>query len=133
MAVPYSVDLRKRVIAEAEKGELSKNQISAMFKVDLKTIYNWIEAKKLSGSIEPKSGYQKGHSHKITDIEKFKAFIAENPNSSLVELSEKWGNISRTAIGNMLHKIGYTVKKNNGVIKNATTRKEQNTWIKSYK
>lgn len=126
MAAPYSVDLRERVIEEIEKGELKKNKISALFKVDLKTIYNWVEAKKLNGTIEPKSGYQKGHSHKITDIEKFKIFIADNPNSSLVELSEKWGNISRTAIGNMLHKIEYTVKKNNGVIKSATRRKERN-------
>jgi transposase len=126
MAAPYSVDLRKRVIEEAEKKELTKNQISALFKIDLKTIYNWVKAKKISGTIEPKSGYQKGHSHKITDTEKFKIFIADSPNLSLQELSEKWGGVSSTTIGNMLHKIGYTVKKNNGAIRNAKNTKEQN-------
>lgn len=126
MATPYSVDLRKRVLAECDKGILKKYEIATMFKVDLKTIYNWIRAKNKTGTIEPKTGYQKGHSHKITDIETFKTFISNNPNSSLKDLSKKWGNISSSTIRNQLHRIGFTVKKNNGATKSEMNKKELN-------
>lgn len=63
-------------------------------------------------------GYQKGHSHKSVEREKFKEFRANNPNLSLQELSEKWGGVSPTTIGRMLHKIGFTFKKKNLAIKN---------------
>lgn len=126
MGAPYSVDLRKRVIAECDKKELKRYEIATIFKVDLKTIYNWIEARKINGTIEPKSGYQKGHGHKITDTEKFKDFIANNPNSSLKELSLKWGHVSSTTIGNKLHSMGYTVKKNSGGIRSVKKKKELN-------
>jgi transposase len=133
MAAPYSIDLRERVLAECDKKEIKRFQIAEIFKVDLKTIYNWLKARKASGTIEPKSGYQKGHSHKITDTEKFKAFIAANPNLSLKELSRKWGGVSSTTIGNKLHNIGYTVKKNSGDIKNVMNKKGLNIWSRSQK
>jgi transposase len=132
MGAPYSVDLRRRVLAECDKKELKRYEIAAIFKVDLKTIYNWIEARKVNGTIEPKSGYQKGHGHKITDTEKFKDFIANNQNLSLKELSVKWGGVSSTTIGNKLHSIGYTVKKNSGDIRSAKKKKEPNIQSKSH-
>jgi transposase len=124
MAAPYSVDLRERVLAEFDKGVLKRFQIADLFKIDLKTIYNWVRARKTRGTIEPKTGYQKGHSHKITDTEKFKIFIKENPNLSLQELAKKWGGVCGSTIGDKLRAIGYTVKKNSGDIKSAVSKKE---------
>src|ERR1700722_4039929 len=126
MAAPYSVDLRERVLAALDEKKLKRYEIAGQFKVDLKTIYNWDRLRTKTGKIEAKSGYQKGHSHKITDTEKFKSFIAENPNSSLKELSRKWGNVSSTTIGVKLHEIGFTVKKNSGDIKSVMNKKELN-------
>jgi transposase len=126
MAAPYSTDLRERVLAAWDEQKLKKSEIAEQFKIDLKTVYNWVKLREKTGVIEAKSGYQKGHSHKITDDEKFKNFIKENPNSSLKELSTKWGGISSTTIGNKLRSIGYTVKKNNGTMQNAMRKKEQN-------
>ena len=118
MAVPYSVDLRKRVLAEYDKGVLKRYEIAKLFQVTVRTIYTWIQTRDLTGKIEAKSGYQKGHGHKIIDTEKFKSFITDNPNSSLKELSDKWGNVSSSTIRDKLLKIGFTVKKNNGDTKN---------------
>ena len=126
MAAPYSVDLRERVLAALDEKKLKRYEIAGQFKVDLKTIYNWDRLRTNTGKIEAKSGYQKGHSHKITDTEKFKSFIAENPNSSLKELSRKWGNVSSTTIGVKLHEIGFTIKKNSGDIKSVMNKKELN-------
>jgi transposase len=126
MAAPYSVDLRERVLAALDEKKLKRYEIAGQFKVDLKTIYNWDRLRTNTGKIEAKSGYQKGHSHKITDTEKFKSFIAENPNSSLKELSRKWGNVSSTTIGVKLHEIGFTVKKNSGDTKSVMNKKELN-------
>ena len=128
MAAAYSVDLRERVLAEYDKGELKRYEIARLFKIDLKTIYNWVEARITRGTIEPKSGYQKGHSHKITNTEEFKDFITKNPNSSLKELGKKWGEVSSATIRNKLHSIGYTIKKNSVDIKNATKKKDLHTW-----
>jgi transposase len=123
MAAPYSVDLRKRVLAECDRNVLKRYEIAELFQVNLKTIYSWIETRITTGAIEPKSGYQKGHSHAITDTEKFKSFIADSPNLSLKELSEKWGGVSSSVIRNNLRKIGFTVKKNSGDIKSVTNKK----------
>jgi transposase len=127
MAAPYSVDLRERVLTALDEKKLKRYKIAEQFKVDLKTIYNWDRLRKATGKIEAKTGYQQGHSHKITDTEKFKDFMANNPNSSLKELSKKWGNVSRATIGKKLRSIGYTVKKNNGDIKNEMNKKGLNT------
>ena len=123
MAAPYSIDLRQRVLAECDRKALKRYEIASLFHVDLKTIYTWVKVRNSTGKIEPKSGYQKGHSHKITDTEKFKVFIADNPNSSLKELSKKWGNVSSSTIRDKLHKIGFTVKKNNGGTRSVMSKK----------
>lgn len=126
MAAPYSVDLRERVLTALDEKKLKRYEIAKQFKVDPKTIYNWDRLRTDTGKIEAKSGYQKGHSHKITDTEKFKDFVAANPNSSLKELGQKWGGVSGATVGNKLRSIGYTIKKNNGATKNVMNRNELN-------
>ena len=126
MAASYSTDLRIRVLAEYNKGILKKKEIAQLFQIDVKTVYNWARQQSVTGEIKPKIGYQKGHSHKITDLKKFKEFIVSNPNLSLKELGLKWDNVSRETIRRGLRKINYTFKKNNLVIKKEMTQDEQN-------
>lgn len=49
-----------------------------MFKIDRKTIYWWRKRREETGSIKPFSGYQKGRSHKIKDLDSFVEFLDEN-------------------------------------------------------
>lgn len=61
--------------------------------------------------MEIKSGYQKGHSHKITDLEKFKKFVLANKNDSLETLAQKIGSVSDTTVGRAMKKIEFSKKK----------------------
>jgi transposase len=113
MAAPYSMDLRKRVLAEYDKGELQNGQIAKLFKIDVRTLFNWVQRRLQTGSVAPKKHRKRGPDPKITDSEKLKQFVADNPNSNLKELSAKWGGgVSASAIGRALHRMSITFKKN---------------------
>lgn len=111
MAKAYSNDLRDRVLKAISEGEKTST-VSKMFKVCLKTIYNWKTLKNKTGSFEAKTGYQKGHSHKIKNLEEFKGYIEKNPNQILEEIADSLGSMSSTTVHRALKKIGFTRKKN---------------------
>jgi transposase len=120
----YSIDLRERVMEAVNKGIWQLKEISALFNVNVKTIYKWRKIFKTTGSLAPKTGFERGHSHKITNFDEFKIFIKNNPDLTLKEMAQKWGNISPKTIGRALKKINFTRKKNNSAIKNAMKKKE---------
>ena len=87
-------------------------EASKVFNVHREAIANWIKIKEANGNCEPKKGYQKGHSHKIKDKDKFKKFINDNKDKSCKELGHLWGKISASTIYSYMKKIGYSDKKN---------------------
>ena len=109
MAIPYSVDLRTRVI-ENFKGYKSLKRISKIFKVHPRTVYAWVKLQKTSGSLEPKTGYQKGWGRKMNDLEAFKTAVDANPDKPQIFFAKIFGVTQRT-ISNAMKKIGYTRKK----------------------
>ncbi len=58
MGAPYSLDVRKRVVA-AIKGGMSRNQAAKQFGVAISTAINWAKREGETGSIEP--GQMGGH------------------------------------------------------------------------
>lgn len=117
-----SVDLRERVIAAVDDGMHIEDAVK-VFKVCRRVIYNWLDLREKSGSLVPKSGYQKGHSHQIKDWDQFKAFAAANQNYTSPTLRVKWQELTGVAVSenvmlSALKKIGFTHKK-----KLLTTRK----------
>lgn len=119
----YSVDLRERVLREVDKGVL-RELISSQFSINVKTIYLWVRQRKERGHIRPITGYQKGHSHKITDLSTFRKFVDFNYGMTQKILADKWGAISCSSICRALKKIGYTRKKRPMDTKNVTKKKE---------
>lgn len=111
MASAYSYDLRKRVINSVDAGQ-SIIKISKIYQVGRATIYRWINKRKQEGDIRPKTHWQKGHGHKISDLEAFKKFVEENPKRTLAEMAEAWGGVKRMTIYRALKKLGFTHKKN---------------------
>lgn len=107
----YSYDLRIRVIEAVDEGQRI-TKVSKGFKVGRATIYNWLKLRNKQGHLKSKENWQQGHSHKITDLEKFKTFVEENKEKTLVELAEAWGNVKRMTIQRALKKLGFTRKKN---------------------
>ena len=111
MPSPYPRELRTRVLEKVETG-MTILEVSRIFNVHRETIANWIKIKKENGSCESKKGYQKGHSHKIKDKDKFKKFVNDNKDKSCKELAHLWGKISASTIYSYIKKIGYSNKKN---------------------
>ena len=49
----YSLDLRERVIAAAEAGDLTRAEIARRFRISEATVYDWLKRWREQGSIEP--------------------------------------------------------------------------------
>jgi len=130
MAAPYSEDLRIRVMAEYDKKRLSIKDIIKLFNVDRKTIYRWRKRREETGNIKPIKDFQRGHSHKITDLEKFEKFVINNPDLTTKEMADQWGDVSFSTIRRSLKKINFTFKKNNLTTKNVAKMLAKNTWTK---
>lgn len=112
MPAPYPYELRKRAILAINKGERI-GKVSKRFIISRNTLYKWINLQKETGSINPRSGYQKGHGHIIKDMDKFEEFLKVNNNMTSEELADLWGaKVSATTIRASIKKLGYTYKKN---------------------
>ena len=111
MPKPYSKDLREKLLGQVESG-MTITKASKIFKVNRQTIYNWISIKEETGKLEGKSGYQKGHSHKINDLEQLEKFLLAHPDKTLKQLSALWPQkISGWTLGRWIKRLGYTYKK----------------------
>lgn len=111
-----SIDLRKRVIAAVDNG-MRITDTAKSFQVSRKGIYRWLNLRKETNSLAPKSGYQKGHSHKITDWVKFEKFAKKHRHLIVRKMVIEWEKIthvhmSESVMKRALKKIGYTSKKN---------------------
>ena len=51
--MPYSLDLRERVVAAVEKGGLSARQAAVQFRVGASTAIRWVDRLRKTGSIQP--------------------------------------------------------------------------------
>jgi transposase len=113
--MPLSIDLRKRVI-EAVDGGMRVTDVAKTFKVCRRVIYNWMNLRKTTGSFAAKTGYQNGHSHKITDWNQFKVFVESKKQCTIPQMIIAWKeltgeDISQPTVSKSLKKINYTSKK----------------------
>lgn len=111
-----SIDLRQRVIARVEEG-MRISEAARVFGVCRRVIYNWIELLKKTNSLVAKTGYRKGHSHKIKNWDEFRKFAAMNQHRTIKQMAVAWTefkdeSVSKKTIARALKKIGYTSKKN---------------------
>jgi len=121
MPRPYSYDLRIRVVAAVEQG-LEVKEASQTFGVHRDTITAWVARKEARGEVQAKTGYQRGHSHKIPDLQQFKTFVATQGDATVEELAAAWGDVGRMTIWRQLQKLGYTHKKRPSSMPNETKR-----------
>jgi transposase len=107
----YSSDFREKILNALEKGA-SATSLSKLFSISRKTIYNWQERFRSTGSVEANRSGPKLMSGKIQDLVAFKKFVEEKPDRSSEEMANDWQNISSSAIRRYLKLIGFTNKKN---------------------
>lgn len=112
MPIPYSYDLRKKVIDALDEG-MSKTEASRIFRISRNTINLWLRKREQTGDYKAEVGYQKGYNPKITDLGKFEQFAQVYGSLTQKEMAEKWAEkISDRTIGKALKKLNYTRKKN---------------------
>ena len=121
----YSIDLRKRVI-KAVKSNMSKHKAAEVYNVCKQTIYNWLKLENEQGSLEPKTGFQKGHSHGIKDLAAFREFVDKHPDYTQEEMGEYF-SVGSSTISRTLIKIGYTRKKRAKPTQSAQKKNVRNT------
>ena len=112
MAKPYSQDFRKKVIAAIELDGRKKGEVSEIFNISRNTIDLWLKRKEQTGDLQPKSTKPLSGKDKITDWEKFRAFVKENSSKTQSQMADLWeGEISSRTISRALAKIEFTRKK----------------------
>lgn len=91
---------------------MKRCQASEFFGINRNTIHQWFQLKAETGDVKPKPTEHRGHSHKITDWDKFRAFVAANPNKTQTEMVQLWeDDLSDRTISRVLKQIGFTRKK----------------------
>jgi transposase len=111
MAKAYSLDLRQKVIDAIELDGMPKGEASQVFRISRNSIDLWFKQRAVSGSLAPQPRTRRGQGEKITDWEKFRAFVAANSDKTQAELAEAWGGVSQRTISRAMQKIGFTRKK----------------------
>ena len=113
MAKPYSYDFRQKVIQAIELDGLKTSVASELFNISRNTINLWFQRKAETGDVRTLPKQVSGKRRKITDWEKFRAFVKEHGDKTQVEMAQLWeGQISERTISRALLYIGFTHKKN---------------------
>ncbi|OUC14907.1 MAG: hypothetical protein B0A82_09610 [Alkalinema sp. CACIAM 70d] len=77
-------------ICAIELDGLKKQEASELFHISRNTINLWLKRKAETGDIKPKQRQSPLHNCKITDWEKFQAFVDEHPDKTQAELAQLW-------------------------------------------
>ena len=119
MAKPYSDDFRQKVMQAIELDGLKKSEASQLFNISRNTINLWFQRQAQTGDVKPKLRQASQQQSKITDWEKFRAFVKAHSDKTQAEMAQLWEvQISQRTISRALQKIGYTRKKKHTGIPN---------------
>ena len=121
--MPYSLDLRERVIDAIHSG-MKKVTICKLYSICKQTLYNWLALEEKQGHLKPITGFQKGHSHGIPNLEAFKKYVDDHRDHTQDELAEHF-SVGSSTIGRALEKIGYSRKKRAKLIQKGVKTSEK--------
>lgn len=107
--MPYSLDLRGCAVAAVHRG-MPKTKVCKLFNICRQTLYSWLDLEKEQGHLAAKTGFQKGHSHGIKDLDAFREFVDLHPDYTQAEMAEHY-SVGSSTIGRAMVKIGYSRKK----------------------
>jgi transposase len=91
----------------------ARYEASQLFNISRNTINLWCQRKAETGDVKPKPRQNSQHNGKISDWEKFQAFVKEQGEKTQSEMARLGdAEISQRTIFRALQKIGHTRKKN---------------------
>jgi transposase len=126
MPSPYSYDLRCKTIEAVGRGE-RKSEVCRMLHISRNTLDLWLKRLEQTGDCRAVTGFQTGSGHKITDWDRFRAFVRQHGGKTQAQMAQLWGdNVSQQNISDALKKIGVSRKKNL-----TATENEMNSSVKS--
>jgi transposase len=83
-----------------------------MLKISRNTLDLWLKRREKTGDYQAITNFQKGCGHKITDWERFEAFIKEHGGKTQAQMAQLWGEgVTQQNISDALHKLGLSRKK----------------------
>src|SRR3954462_1412763 len=90
--IPYSQDLRERVLETVQRGDGSLRQIARRFLVSVSFVTRLLRLHRSTGSLEPKP-HGGGNPAVLTpeDLERLRALIRQQPDATLEELRQRLG------------------------------------------
>ena len=107
MGYGYSVELKKRVLAYLEAGHGGKAEAAKVFKVERKSVYNWLaESKECGGVSAPRRGARKRKLEKSELLE----YIGRHPDAYLREMARHFG-VAQSSLYAACQRWGITRKK----------------------
>ena len=123
MARAYSLDLRRRVVAAYDEGEMSVAQLATRFRVKRWWIYDLLRLRRESGSIMPRQG-KTGPKPKLAEYwEPLRKAVQETPDATLEELRENLGLVvSISTLWRALNDMKLTFKKKSCMAPNNSDR-----------
>lgn len=112
MPIPYSNDLRRKVIDLLEISKKSPNEISLLLNIHPTTITRWHKRYREEGSFKFKGYNDNKDKIKIKDPSKIKKIIEENPFINCYEIVEMIDeDVTDVTILNYIRRLGLTFKK----------------------
>jgi transposase len=115
---PYSIDLRERIVDAYEKAEGSVRELATRFKVAPKTVQNYLNRKRKTGSVEPRP-HGGGPTPKLDDagVRELRTVVDEKNDRSLDEIANELDRrckvrIGRSTVWRIVERLGITRKKN---------------------
>lgn len=88
MPSPYSRDLRERVIAACEAGELTRAEVARQFDVGETTLYDWLRRWRAEGTLDPRA-HSGGHASGL-DRRVLQALLEEKNDRTLAEYADAY-------------------------------------------
>src|SRR3954470_8328849 len=90
--VPYSIDLRERVLMAVDAGEGTQEQIARRFRVSARWIRKLLAQRSTTGSIAPKpNGGGRKLSSQGESAQALRAAVRDDPDATLAELRQATG------------------------------------------
>ena len=109
---PYSMDLRKRVLADYDGG-LGTQAIAEKYRVSTKWIRSLRQLREETGQIAPRQGKTGPRSRLAEHRQRLAQLVEEKPDATLAELRQQLGlAVGLTTLWRALRGLGLTYKKN---------------------
>jgi transposase len=115
---PYSTDLRERIVDAYHKAEGSVRELAERFKVAPKTVQNYLNRKRETGSVEPRP-HGGGPAPKLDDagVQELRAVVEEKNDRTLDEIANELDRrckvrVGRSTVWRIVERLGITRKKN---------------------